>query len=183
MRLRAIRWPDAFIGASRRHLRLVRSFAHLHELHFDVDPHAVRDEHTAGLDRLIPAETTLPTIELGVTAEPRALLPPRVLAAALELAVENDLHRLVAHREVAERAKPVTVVAEVPFEPLTDERDLRIRLHVEEVGSPEMCVSIGHAGVEACRIDLDLDAAALWMILIARELRVHGFEASAHGGH
>src|SRR5207344_415796 len=69
------------------------SFLLSDELHLTFDPDLVRDQHAAGLDRLVPLEPPLPAVELGLEAEPRARLPPGVGPPTLVLTVEHHLHR------------------------------------------------------------------------------------------
>src|SRR5687768_12010810 len=57
------------------------------ELHFSFDPHLVRDEYAAGLDRLVPLEAPFPPVDLRPKAEARARLPPWVGSPALVLAI------------------------------------------------------------------------------------------------
>src|SRR5688500_2324144 len=66
------------------------------ELHLAFDPDLVRHEHAPGLERLVPLEPPLPAVDLGLTAEPRARLSPRVPAPALLPAVQVHFHRRVA---------------------------------------------------------------------------------------
>src|SRR3954447_17452311 len=57
----------------------------------DFDLHLLADHHTAGLQRLIPGDAEVLTINFGGRAEPDDLATPRSAGQALELDVQGDL--------------------------------------------------------------------------------------------
>src|SRR5262245_29100995 len=76
----------------------------LHRLHVELDVDALADQHAAGLEHLVPGEPELLAIDRRLRDEARALVAPRVGAAAAVLDVEHDLADDVANAEDAGHA-------------------------------------------------------------------------------
>src|SRR5687767_1663819 len=140
-----------------------------HELHFRFDSNLVRHQDAARFDHLVPLQSPVTTVDLGVRREAGALLAPRIVAAPFEHAVERDGHGRVPDRQVAENAKPCAFRGPgIALEMGAPESDLRMRLGIEEVRRLEVGVAIARAGVDARGVDFHLDAAAFGMIFTSR---------------
>src|SRR5829696_750250 len=168
-----------YTTARRARRGSVPSVRRPHELDVRLDPNRVRDEDAARLDRLVPPESPVAAIDFPPGAEAGALLPPRVHTSPLEHAVERDLHRRVADRQVAHQPEACSLLAAwVPLHPGTPEGDRRKALRIEEVRRAQVGVAARVARVDARRGDLDLDAAPLRVLLAPRDGRLHVFEAA-----
>src|SRR5689334_2848304 len=162
----------------------VQLLAVLHKLHFALDPHLVRDQDAARLDRLIPFESPLPPIDLSTEAESRARLAPRILPATLVLAVEHDLHRRIANREITDELETIALVARrTTFDTRAAECDRRIFVRIEEIAAAQMRVPVGNASVNAGHVELCIHPRVVRVISIAAQGRLQIFEPAAHGRH
>src|SRR5262249_10365305 len=119
---------------------------------FDVD--AIADQDAAGLQHLIPFEAEVLPVHGTFGDESHPLVAPRILGPAAVLDVEGHLPRDVTDRQVA--GHPAAVVVLLLDAP-APEAELGKLLDIEEIGRSEVCVSLGHAGVDAGRINRDLD--------------------------
>src|SRR5687768_9390301 len=153
------------------------------ELHLAFDPDLVRHEHAPGLERLVPLEPPLPAVDLGLKAEPRARLSPRVRSPALVLAVQVHFHRRVADHQLPDHAEAVAFFLGWFLYPRGAKGDLRIALRVEEIGAPQVGVAIGDTGVDARNVDGRFDTGLVGVIPVPAEGCLHVLEAAAHGGH
>src|SRR5690348_8038494 len=72
------------------------------DLHVDRDLDLGADRDAAGFERLVPVQAEVVAVERTAEVKPRALVPPRILAAPLEVRVQLDLARRAADREVAD---------------------------------------------------------------------------------
>src|SRR5205814_2983550 len=70
-----------------------------HNLRINRDLHFVADDHTAGLEQLVPAQTKVLAIELAGCTETGAIIPVRILGNALERGIERDFFRHTVARE------------------------------------------------------------------------------------
>src|SRR5262245_17186926 len=75
-----------------------------HGLHFQLDVDAVADQHTARLERLVPFQTEVFTIERAGRDEPDALVAPGIGGAAAVLDLERDRPRHVPDGEITGHA-------------------------------------------------------------------------------
>src|SRR6516162_8072716 len=64
---------------------------HVHQLKLQADLHLVADDHSSGLERLIPVEPVVLAVDLRRRAEARALAAPRILAASFFHDVQHDV--------------------------------------------------------------------------------------------
>src|SRR5690606_35828850 len=99
----------------------------------DFDPDLVADQHTACLERLIPGESEVATVDARAGGEAHALAAPRVRATAVEAHVERHLSSYVADREVAHQAELRALLEwAAALQAPGAEAQARIALHVQE---------------------------------------------------
>jgi hypothetical protein len=89
----------------------------------------------------------------------------------------------VANHQLTDDTEPVAFLLWWVLDARATEGDVREALGVEEVGTAQVRVAVGDAGVDARCFDRGLDASVFRMIPVAPQRRLHGFEAAAHGGH
>src|SRR4051812_10316646 len=118
-------------------------------LHLEMDAQIVAHEDSAGLQRLIPGQPEVATVDLRIGGEAHARVPPRIAAASLVGGVERHLARRAADREVADDPEAVALVRPGAFDPAALEGNRRELLHVQEVGRAQVLVALLDAGVDA----------------------------------
>src|SRR3954451_9166817 len=107
------------------------------EVEEDLD--LLADEHAAGLEGLVPVEAEVRALDLADDLETDAGVAPRILVNALRDALEDDLARGAANRQVTGDA--VGLLVEL-LDAGGPERQLRVVLDVEEVGRAKMLVAL-----------------------------------------
>src|SRR6185312_14446860 len=95
-----------------------------------------------------------------------ALATPRVANFALELGLQRHRARDVLDGEVARDRE---VPGRVAIHARAAKDDLRMLRRVEEVRRAQVVVALLLAGVDACGIDLDLDAGLAWIRVVEVE--------------
>src|SRR6185312_7648117 len=126
----------------------------MRQLDVNRQPHLVRHHDTASLQRLIPREAEVAPVDLERSAEPRPVIPPRILRESLGGNLHVHRARDVADGQITghhELAVPGRLDGGA-YEP-----DLRKFLHIEEVPRPKMRVSSRIVGRNARSADLRLD--------------------------
>src|SRR6266516_6289245 len=122
---------------------------------FDLELEAslLAHQEAAGLDGHVPGEPEVLAIDLGAGRETGPPVTQRIGCPAVVLDLEAD-----SARDAVDR--PITVHEEVsgrlPFDPRALERDLRIALHVEEVGRTQVLVALLVPALDAGGVDVDL---------------------------
>src|SRR5688572_9886364 len=81
----------------------------LHGFDLQGDPHLVPYQNSARLQRLVPAQSEVPTVDSRLSAEPRPLVTPGVLLHTLQTHVEGHLFGYVADGKVPNHAGTVAV--------------------------------------------------------------------------
>src|SRR5688500_17640098 len=84
---------------------MVRASSRAHGLHLDLDLDIVADEDSTGLERGIPRQAEIASVDLRLSAEAHALAAPRITAPPLERRIQHDFARHVANGEVADDAE------------------------------------------------------------------------------
>ena len=100
-------------------------------------PHLVGDDHAAGLECLLPAETELATANRPAHLDADTAASLRIGGDAMHRRLEPDWTRLAMHRQVA--SDPVVALVDV-LDRGRLEADRRVVLDVEEVGRAKMVV-------------------------------------------
>src|SRR5690606_14670284 len=160
-------------GGSARRLRRLD----LRRLDLERDLDLVAHEHAAGLQRRVPGQAEIPTVDDRLRREGRLFVPPRILAPALVRGLEHDFLRHPANGQVADHAElPVAL----RLHPTAPEGDLRVVLHIEKVRGTEMIVPLLLAGVDARHADLDLDRGTRDIVLVQDNGAAHIAEAPLH---
>src|SRR4029453_6757053 len=108
-----------------------------HGLEVELDPDALADQEAAGLQRLVPGDVEVLTVDVARGHEPGAQVAPRVDGHALELDVEGGGPCAVADRQVAHDLEAV---------PDRPHRRAAVRhegeaLDVQEVGRAQVLVA------------------------------------------
>src|SRR6185503_16599065 len=116
----------------------------------ELDIDAIADEHTAGLQSLVPLESEILPIERGLRNEAHALVAPWILCSAAGLDVEDDFPRGVADGEISGDAEAIVIQL---FDSRAPEPELGELLHVEEVRGAEVGVALRSSRVDAGRVD------------------------------
>src|SRR5258708_7816515 len=132
-------------------------------LHVELDVHALAEHDAAGIERLVPGEAEILSIERRLREKPYSLAAPRVARATTVLDVQRNLAGVTANGEVANDR--IVCFGEL-LDPLATEVDLRKPLHVEEVRRPQVRISIGYARIDARRLDPYLDLRTCHVCLV-----------------
>src|SRR6185295_10498518 len=122
----------------------------LHGLDLGLDLDFVPDEHTAGLERLVPGQAEVLPIDRGLRRERGADVAPRVLRLAVLFDAKHHLARDAPDRQIADHIDLVT--RSCPHA-LADETQFWMLRDVEEVRRLEMSIAIRHAGLDARGVD------------------------------
>src|SRR6185369_12898440 len=138
------------------------------DLNLDLD--FFSDQHTAGLEGLIPIETKVLSVESGRGCEARAVIAPRILALTEERDIENDRLLYAVHLEHAIQFASFLGGVDV-LNTSTVKRDLRIFLDVEEILRLQMGVALVEIGVDAGRFDAALHLG------VGRRIGIEGYAA------
>src|SRR6187455_2854389 len=122
-------------------------------LDFELDVHPLADDYATGLECLIPLQAEVAPIDGSLRRECEAVVPPWVLRAAAELAVQDHFACGVADREVTVDAIPLAAQG---LDAATLEGQGRKLSDVEEVWLLQVLVAICRSCVDAAGIDRDL---------------------------
>src|SRR3954451_5019639 len=134
------------------------------------------DEDAALVEREVPGQVPVATVDRRFALEADAEAAPRVHRGASELPVDGDRVGLAVDGEVADQGEDVVVDL---LDLGADEGDLRVVLEVEEVGGLQVGVAVGVAGVHARGVDLDLGPAVLRVLFIEEDLAGVDLETAA----
>src|SRR5439155_9565002 len=145
-------------------------------LHVELDAHFLSDEHAAGLERKVPGEAPVLAVDFGGRAERDPLIAHRRGAGALELDLERDRTGDLAHGEVAGQRPGA---GRTFLDTGGPERDVRVAVDVEEVGTAEVRVAVDVARLERRDLDVDLGMGAFGLVRDGDASR-HVGKAAAH---
>src|SRR5580704_18061859 len=128
----------------------------LHELNLERDGNLVANEDAAGLQRGVPRQAKVFTVDLCAGREPHAGFSPRIFARrGWSFNVEYHVAGDAVDGQVA-RHSQFPVADSVYARRWEGQR--RKLLHVEKVGALEMCIPLGITSVDRSRVDRHLDA-------------------------
>src|SRR5262249_41885677 len=117
-----------------------------HRGDLDEDPDLVPEEEAAALERLLPGEPEVLSVDRAAGPQADTVVPPRVALGPLDHRLQLDLAGRIPDREVAEDAEPRSAER---LDPRRLEPDLGVALGVEEVRRAQVRVAVGLPRVDA----------------------------------
>src|SRR3954449_4339756 len=156
---------------------LLRDLLHGGDVELELD--LLADEDAALVEREVPGQVPVATVDRRLALEADAEAAPRVHRGAGELPVDGDRVGLAVDGEVTDQG--VDVVVDL-LHLGADEGDLGVVGDVEEVRGEQVGVAVGVAGVNARHVDLDLGPAVRGVLLVEEDLAAVDLEAAANGG-
>src|SRR6266511_2311190 len=129
----------------------------LDSLDLEFEAGLLADQDASTLERGVPGQAEVLTVELGVGREAGALVTERALRPAVVLDLERHRPGDAVDGEVA---RDEEVLRRAPLDPRAAECELRVALDVEEVGRAQVRVPLLVAALDAGCVDLDLDPRA-----------------------
>src|SRR3954465_2979621 len=102
----------------------------------------VSNKDAPRFERGVIFETPLSPVDLARRREPRSLLPPGILADALEHGFQRDRDSLSHNREIADQVEPIACLGMRASNAGAAERNRRLLLDVEKVCGPQMRIAI-----------------------------------------
>src|SRR5665811_2155191 len=119
-----------------------------HRLDLDAELDLLADQPATGLERLVPREAPLLAVDLRLGGEEGALTAERVAHLPVVLGLHRDG---LGYSTDGEIAVDLPVVVAVVLHTRARERQLRVRVDLEEVRAAQMIVALLGARVDAGR--------------------------------
>ena len=178
------------VGAQLTAYPLVRllsswSLGDFDRFYLEVDLHVVPDHDSTGLERLIPGQTEITSIDLAARAESNPVSTPWISRPALKLDLERDWSRHVPDCQVSGKLELLLVALDSG----APEFDLGEQLGVQKIRRTEVLITLIGSCVDAYGLERRFDGRIAEVRLVAydrsfdvRDSALHGSDHQVLGG-
>jgi hypothetical protein len=125
-----------------------------HELRLDSDSNLVADQHAARFQCNVPLETEIPSIDRRRRAETRLGVPPGIGRLTFGDYIQR---RRMGDSTNCQLAIQGELRVDISLEPGSLELDRRVLIDVQEIGRPQVSVTLWIAGSNAGSVDRHVD--------------------------